>query len=459
MKKIIPLLFFLFTGCASLFLNESDIQVPEVKFTFDDFYYENGIEPDEGLVEGYADSLIREETREVEIALKRELAVFGLVLSEREKRDIAKWVRHYSTKGRGRVIRALKRGKPYLPLIEEKLREYGLPEELKYLPIIESSFKVEARSRRRAIGIWQFMARTARKYGLKVDWWIDERYDPIYSTDAACKYLKALYEMFGKWDFAIAAYNVGEGKILKWKKRKKADNFWDIKRYLPRETRGYVPAYFGLLVFLHENYDILQNIDNDPFEFDSVKVPRQVNVSLLAKWAGISLKEFRKLNPRFRRWATPPYLKNFYVRIPKGRRDAFIAKMNSTPKSKWYRALAHRVRKGETLSHIARRYGVSVRALIIANNIKNPRRLRVGKVLVIPYPGTRAYASVKRASSRKSKKVPPGAQVYIVKRGDTLWDISRKLKVSIYNIKKWNNLISSRIKPGQRLIIYKSTSS
>ena len=111
------------------------------------------------------------------------------------------------------------------------------------------------------------------------------------------------------------------------------------------------------------------------------------------------------------------------------------------------------------MSHIARRYGVSVRALMIANNIKNPRRLRVGKVLVIPYPGTRAYASVKRASSRKSKKVPPGAQVYIVKRGDTLWDISRKLKVSIYNIKKWNNLISSRIKPGQRLIIYKSTSS
>jgi len=449
--------------------------VPEVKFTFEDFEPDGGLLEDTLTVEKIPQKFLKGELDKVESELKGRLAHFGLVLTEEEEVEIARWYYFYNTRGRERVARALTRGAPYLNKITEIVRNYGLPEDIRFLPIIESGFNIEAISRRKAAGPWQFMSFTGKKYGLKVDWWIDERRDPILSTYAACKYLKDLYELFGKWDLAIAAYNAGEGKVYSRLMRTNGEKFWDIRAQLKRETRNYVPSFLALIMFINDNKGFVDSILNAPqFVYDSVLVPAQANIKQLASWAGISEYEFRRLNPSFHRFATPPYLKNYYVRIPVGTAEQFVARMNSTPKEEWFKAQAHIVRKGETLSLIAKKYGVSVAAIRQANNNIDPYRLRPGMVLVIPYGGATTYVSHSSSSSASSKHTSSSPQSvtsspsektsqenvvhYRVRRGDTLYSISRRYGVSINDIRKWNKLPSSKIRIGEVLIIYKSQS-
>ncbi len=377
------------------------------------------------------------------------------------RREIARWIKYYSKNPFGRrwIEKSVERGAPYLPIIREKLRKAGLPEELAYLPIIESGFKPLARSRAGAVGIWQFIPGSARKFGLKVDWWIDQRRDPIKSTDAAVKYLKELYKIFGKWDLALSAYNYGEGKLKRKIKRYRTDNFWRLKRRLPRETRNYVPQFFAVLTILSDpdRYGIKLPSRYDPFVYDSVKIPYPVSLDVAAKWAGVPLREMIRLNLEFKRGLAPPYYRDYYLRIPIGTKEAFVSAMESTPRSRWYTVTYHRVRRGENLISIARKYHVSARELARVNRISNPRKLRPGKVLIIPMSsGYARYINENVDIKIVNKYGKTRVVKYRVKKGDNLRKISRKFGVSVSNLKKWNNLKSSRLKPGQMIIVYKA---
>ncbi|MEO0265901.1 MAG: LysM peptidoglycan-binding domain-containing protein [candidate division WOR-3 bacterium] len=445
--------------------------IPKVTFSFEDFYPDGGFGEDSTEITSIPEKVLKAELTKVKKELKGRLAHFGLVLSEQEEIEIAKWYYYYETRGKDRLARALTRGAPYLQIISDIVKSHGLPDDLKYLPIVESGFNLQAVSRRKATGPWQFMSFTARKYGLKVDWWIDERIDPIYSTHAACLYLRDLYGIFGRWDLAIAAYNAGEGKIYSRLVRTNGEKFWDIRKEVKRETRNYVPSFLALILFINDNQNWVDSILSSvpSFTYDSVVVPAQANIKQLASWAQISEFEFRNLNPSFIRFATPPYLRNYWVRVPVGKKETFLQNMKNTPQEEWFRAETHIVRKGETLSLIAKKYSVTVEALRQANNYIDPKKLKPGMVLVIPYSPT--YISHKKTaavSSRESyqkhqtsnnlKKDPKsqtqGVIRYRVQRGDTLYSISRRFGVKVEDIKKWNNLSSSYIRAGEVIVIY-----
>jgi membrane-bound lytic murein transglycosylase D len=444
--------------------------VPEVKFSFEDFYPDGGFAEDTIEVSFIPQKTLKEDLQKVKKALKGRLAHFGLVLSEEEEIEIARWYYFYETRGKERVARALTRGAPYLKTISEIIKSYGLPEDLKYLPIIESGFNLQAVSRRKATGPWQFMAYTAKKYGLKVDWWIDERIDPIYSTHAACRYLKDLFDIFERWDLAIAAYNAGEGKIYSKLMKINGEKFWDIRKQVKRETRNYVPSFLALLLFINDNENWVDSIlESVPeFTYDSAMVPAQANIKQLSSWAGITDYEFKYFNPYFIRFATPPYLKNYWVRIPRGKKEIFLSNMENTPKDQWFKAETHTVKKGETLSLIAKKYGVSVTAIRQANNNIDPRKLRPGMVLVIPSGPTKSYGYTntpkKAATSLTNSSVSPNQSTsrdsksntirYRVQRGDTLYSIAKRYGVKLADLKKWNNLQSSRIRAGEVIVIY-----
>lgn len=400
-------------------------------------------------------TLTTKESLYVEIEEKK----LGITVPDNRK-EIAKWIKYYSRNPFGRrwLKASIKRGAPFFPIIREKLKKAGLPEELAYLPIIESGFKPLERSRAGAVGIWQFIPGSARKFGLTVNWWIDERRDPIKSTDAAIKYLKELYKIFGKWDLALSAYNYGEGKLKRKMKRMKTDNFWRLKRRLPRETRNYVPQFFAVFTILNhpEIYGISVPSDPDPFVYDSVKMPGPVSLDVAAKWAGVPLTEMVKYNLAFKRGMAPPDYRNYYLRIPPGTKERFVANMRKTPRNRWYTITYHRIRRGENLYVIARKYGVSVKELMRINRIRNPRRIRRGRVLVIPISsGYARYLAENVDLQIVNKHHDTRVVYYRVKRGDSLKRISRKFGVSVKNLKRWNGLRSSRIKPGQRLIVYK----
>ncbi len=372
-------------------------------------------------------------------------------------------IARYTLRRRSRYLRTLvERGRPYYAYLIQKLTERNLPVELVYLPMIESAYNPFARSRAGAVGLWQFMPSTARKYGLKVNWWVDDRRDPYRSTLAALDYLEALYGEFGRWDLAIAAYNVGEGKIRRALARTRGKTFWDIERRLPRETRAYVPlflAMYQIFRFYRDSLGIedplLVGLKEEPPRFDSVQVPRPTTLDRLARWAGIPLQTFVRLNPRYRRTPTDPKEKNYWIRLPRGHASRFLTAMASDHSpGKWSVYTVHRVRRGETLSHIARRYATSVRTLMRLNRIRNPRRLRPGQRLVVPPPPVRlvrAHTGTRR-SGRKRKigkpttvSLKPGTYfVYRVRPGDTLYDLSRVFKVPIRTLMRVNGIRSAR---------------
>ncbi len=448
MKKpvVFVSLVFLILACAYIRQTDRPIVEPEV------------LEPDTIEIPYEYWKLPRKISKEqleiIEAKIKKELGKIRMEVPE-DRREIARWINYLTGRGRRKFIRALRRAYVYKKMVVEILEREGLPRELFYLPIIESNYNPMARSRAGAVGIWQFMRGTARKYGLRVDWWMDERRDPVRSTEAAAKYLKDLYLRFGRWDLALSAYNAGEGKVERKVYQFNADNFWEVKHHLPRETRNYVPAFYAVLIVATDPQSFGIEIDTEnikPYEFDTVTIPRQVDLYTAARWAGVSYSTIKRLNPQFKRRVTPPYLRNFTLKLPKGTRGRFVAAMRRTPKSKWVKTITHRVRRGETLYAIARKYGVRVSDIMRMNNIRNPRRLRVGTRLIIPTvsPPSRAVAS--KVTKKTWKKVK-GAKYYVVKRGDTLWRIARKFGVTVRDLKKWNSLRSNRIKPGQRLIV------
>ncbi|RKZ05609.1 hypothetical protein DRQ05_06150 [bacterium] len=378
------------------------------------------------------------------------------------------FIRYFKGRGRRHFMRWMKRAEKYRDTIEPILVEVGVPRDLLYLAVIESGLNLKARSKAKAVGPWQFMPGTARLLGLRINWWIDERMDIVASTYAAAHYLDYLHNMFGSWPLALAAYNAGEYRVAYAISKQKTDNYWRLR--LPTQTQWFVPKFMAALAISRnpEKYGF-KRPDVEPIRFDIVSIDKSTELKLIAKSAGISLRKLRSLNPSFKRWATPPGME-VEIKVPKGKGEECLAKLENIPPEKRVSWIRHRIRRGETLWQIATKYEISISELKRINHIRNSRRLRAGTVLLIPVNNaqlaqTKAYSKPKYRKEPKLpekirlvKYTPPRGYrkvVYTVKDGETLSEIAEKFHVGLSRLRRWNGLrFSSLIHPGDNLVVF-----
>jgi membrane-bound lytic murein transglycosylase D len=373
-----------------------------------------------------------------------------LVMNEYVEREI----KSFQGPERTFFLESYQRSGLYRDMIVEELRAAGLPEQISWLPLVESGFKSRALSRARALGLWQFISSTGYRYGLQRDWWIDERMDPHKATLGAIGYLTDLHNLFGDWYLALAGYNCGEHNVLKAIKRQSEgyfDQFWDIYGRLPRETRRYVPRLLAVLTILEDpaayGFDLPEPFP--PLTWETVEIERSAELSALDKSMDLSSGTLATLNPELRRQATPadPY----ELKIPTGQTATLMASLATLPE--WEAPVntfsVHRVRRGETLSGIASRYGTNVRTLMEANNLRSANRIWPGQQLQVP-DGRSGSSSTTRSASA----LAPGSEMaYSVRRGDSLWIIANRYGTTVERIKRDNSLRSSTLHPGQTLIL------
>lgn len=364
----------------------------------------------------------------------------------------------------------------YFPMFEEALSKYDIPLELKYLAIVESALNPRARSRVGATGLWQFMYSTGKIYGLEVNNYVDERSDPIKATEAACRYLSKLHDIFGDWNLALAAYNSGPGNVNKAIRRSGGHrNYWNIRAFLPRETAGYVPAFQAVMyVFNYAREHGLQKVgvERPYFLTDTVQVKEALPFSVLASNLDMKLEELQFLNPSYKLDMIPGIEgKSFTLRLPMAKIGTYVtnegtlyamAEKEVDQKEKTLPELVtqpqrirYKVRSGDYLGKIAERYGVGVSQIKRWNGLRSSS-IRVGQRLTI-YPRKPA-TSVKPASSSSSSGSPQ--TVHIVRSGDSLWKISRKYPgLTVQKLKEWNNIRGDKLVPGTRLKICGDCSS
>ncbi len=367
-----------------------------------------------------------------------------------------KWYLNYFTSQERETFKSwLLRSGRYITMIKKTLRDYKLPEDLAYLALIESGFNHKAYSRCHAVGIWQFIKGTGKRCGLKINWWVDERRDPEKSTIAAAKHLLDLYQEFGSWYLAMAGYNAGAGKIRWAIKKAGIKDFWHLaeKRLLRKETRNYVPKMIAatLIAKEPERYRF-NNLEYLPsLAFDRVTVEDAIGLKLIASLVDTTEEEIRLFNPELKRWCTPPGVR-YTLKIPIGKGDIFKKRLARMDTKKRMTFTVHRVKKGETLSNIARRYGNSVILIKDFNRLSSIHKIRAGRTLIIPIRYKKKEVLAKREIEHidRNKKT-----VYIVQKGDTLYKIARKYKIDLSELRKWNNLTdgNSIIRPGEILVL------
>ncbi len=366
----------------------------------------------------------------------------------------------------------------YFPLFEQELDNQNIPLEIKYLAIVESALKPRAKSRVGATGLWQFMFGTGKMFGLEVSSYVDERMDPIMSTKAACKYLSNLYKVFGDWDLALASYNSGPGNVTKAIRRSGGyTNYWNIRHNLPRETAGYLPAFLATM-YIFEYADKHGFKPRKPefsyFETDTIRVKQMITLDQVSEYMNIDIEELQFLNPSYK-LDIIPYIKDedYVLRLPLDKVGPFVANENQIytlakaefdkrekPLPKYFEAndrIRYRVRSGDYLGKIARRYGVRVSQIKKWNGLRS-NNLRIGQRLTI-YPRRPVASKPRKTTTKKAltKVAANSSEVYTVKTGDTLWSISQKFKgVSVENLKNWNDISGSGIKPGMTLKLSKS---
>jgi len=294
----------------------------------------------------------------------------------------------FQTTIREKFVTWLSRSGKYIPFMRKLLKEQGLPEDLVYMALIESGFDPYAYSRSKAVGPWQFIHRTGKRYGLKVNWWVDERRDPEKSTIAAAKYLKDLYEMFACWYLAAAGYNAGEYKIIRAMKRYRTEDFWTLTKhqYLKRETKNYVPLMIAAAVVAKdpEKYGFTGIEYEEPLRYEKVKVPELTDLSHIAKACEISLEEIKDLNPELRRGVTPPNEPEYEIKIPFTKTGLFTRNFEAMQPLEKFQFRTHTVKKGETLRGIANLYRVDLDPLLEINYLKKTSSLSKGMDLLIP---------------------------------------------------------------------------
>jgi membrane-bound lytic murein transglycosylase D len=301
---------------------------------------------------------------------------------------VEQFIQCFQTSLREKFVTWLARSGKYIPIMKRLLREQGLPEDLVYMALIESGFDPYAYSRSKAVGPWQFIYLTGKRYGLKVNWWVDERRDPEKSTVAAAKYLKDLYEMFACWYLAAAGYNAGEYKIIKAIKRYRTEDFWKLtkERYLKRETKDYVPLMIAAALIAKdpEKYGFADVEYQEPLRYQKVKVPELMDLSHIAKACETSLEEIKALNPELRRGVTPPNETEYEIKIPFGKKDPFLKNLEALQPLEKFQFKTHLVKKGETLKGIAKLYRVDIEPLLEINHLTKVTPISKGTILSIP---------------------------------------------------------------------------
>jgi membrane-bound lytic murein transglycosylase D len=407
-----------------------------------------------------------ETTSNVEADLQQTTHDIPIPLNNR----VLRYVELFQGRLREFLTSGLERGTQYLPMIQSVFRAEGLPLDLAYIPLIESAFKPTALSRAKAKGVWQFMSGTARENGLKQDWYIDERSDPRKATIAAAKYLKTLYSMFGDWHLAMASYNGGPGRVQRAMKRSGRREFWSLSastKFLPRETREYVPMILAATIIANNPAQYGFDVIGSPARTtEAVVVPAAVDLRRIAEWAGVTAEEIQQLNPELRRWTTPIRGEDYELQVPADaaenvRLQLAAASANELNALQWYT-----VKRGETLTSIARKLRVKRTDLAEANYLKVASRVRAGKKLLIPrMPSATLLARAASATPGRAASAADAVEeeaeadeestriTYRVRAGDTLFAIARRYGMTIAGLKAINNLRSNALKIGTRLVV------
>jgi membrane-bound lytic murein transglycosylase D len=432
---------------------------------------------------------------DTEKAVKDDLAATEHDIPIPQNDRVLSYVELFQGRLRDYIQESLTRGTKYLPMIQGVFKEAGLPLDLAYIPVIESGFKTNALSRASAKGPWQFMRATASEQGLKTDWYVDERSDPEKATVAAAKYLKLLHELFdGDWHLVLAAYNGGLGRVQRAMRRSGREDFWALSsssRYLPRETREYVPLILAAIIVAKNPTQYGFSITAEsPIAYETVRVPKAIDLRRAAEWTETSIDDIQQLNPELRRWTTP--LKTEYeLKVPTGTAERFRTRLAAASPDELVALTWYTVKKGESLATIARKLRVSRLDLAEANHLSTKSKVRAGQSLVVPRAPATLLATNSRpaaptqmasralagpapmadgdeapaaaptpalkpqsaARAQAETKVASKTVTYRVKSGDTLFGIAQLFDTTVAKIKSLNRLTSNRIKPGLRLKI------
>ena len=362
---------------------------------------------------------------------------------------VDRWIDYFTGPARKRFSIWLRRSGRYMPTFRRVLRENNLPEDLAYLPLIESGYSLRARSRAGAVGPWQFMRGTARRNGLKVNRYLDERRDPVKATQAAATYLSALYAEFGDWHLALAAYNSGENRVRRVLRRTGRKTYWAIARTrrLPNETRNYIPKFLaGMIIAKNPEVFGFAGIDYDePLRYDTVALPRGMSLRHAARLAGAPLKEMADLNAELRWYITPP-VSGHLLRLPPGSAARFLDALSRSPQESFPAKGRYRILPGDTLGSLAARFGVSLKGLLEINAHLDPRRLRVGTEILMP--GRAAARSLVAARNPASAPSgggnPPPQGRYRIRPGDTLGGIAQRFGLTLKEIAGLNPRVKSK---------------
>ncbi|MCB0421575.1 MAG: LysM peptidoglycan-binding domain-containing protein [Bdellovibrionales bacterium] len=405
------------------------------------------------------------------------LPQYGAVKLDVNKK-VLQWINYFQTRGRRHMERYLGRSTKYLPLMKEVLRKHGMPEEISSLVFVESGFNAKAHSHAAAVGYWQFIGATGRRYGLHIDNYEDDRMDPWHSTEAAARYLAALYNMFDDWYLALAAYNTGEGRVKRAIRMHRTDDFWELaqkRRPFARETKNYVPKFIAVSLIAKnpERYGFTDIEYEAPLAFEKVLVNQSISMDKLAQEMGLKYEDIKSLNPRYRSDFIPVgTLRNVYVRVPVGygtlaeeklvlaQTNAPLRKLNPTYQ-------IYRVRRGDSLSRIAYKFRTRISTLRRLNNLKRRSFLRVGQRLKVPNrygasssAGASQVASQKKVTSSTKKAThrryssKESQAKHTVRRGENLSVIARTYGVSVSDLRQWNRLKRRAIiRPGRKLIV------
>lgn len=382
-------------------------------------------------------------------------------------------IKSYLKNRRNTLQRLMALSEYYFPMFEKELDNYDIPLEVKYLAIVESALKPRAKSRVGATGLWQFMFQTGKMYGLNVSSYVDERSDPIKSTEAASKYLAKLYEIFGDWDLVLAAYNSGPGNVSKAIRRSGGyENYWNIRPFLPRETAGYLPAFLATMyIFEYAEESGFKKIKPDfrYVETDTIHVKQMISLDQVSELLDVPMEELQFLNPSYK-LDIIPFIKgeNYTLRLPRQAIGKFVTNetqiyayvenelnKREKPLPQFFESESktrYRVRSGDNLGKIARQFGVRVSQLKQWNGLRS-NNIRIGQHLTVYK--RRAVSSTKMASNDQPKSTTSSSsKTYKVRSGDSLWSISKKFPgVSIENIKEWNDISGTNLKVGTTLKI------
>ena len=388
--------------------------------------------------------------------------------------ELEKVINNYLTRRRKSMTKLMSLSGYYFPLFEEKFSQYNIPLETKYLSIVESALNPRARSRVGASGLWQFMFTTGKSYKLNVNNYVDDRFDPVKSTEASARYLSKLYKMFGDWDLALAAYNSGPGNVTKAMRRSGGyQNYWNLRPYLPRETSGYVPAFLATLYIFEYAKEHGFQPEFPKFQTiltDTIQVKQTITFEQISKFSEVPVEVLQFYNPQYKLDVIPAAEKTTYtLRLPREKVGNFVANEEAiyaivkeelatkeTPLPKFYEVenkFRYRVRSGDYLGKIAKKFGVRVSQIKRWNGLRSDN-LRIGQRLTIYGKNGRAPNTKTTKTTKKNKPKPQNAKTYQVAEGDSLWSIAQKFPgVSVENIKEWNDISGDKLTIGESLII------